>query len=58
MSEPEKARPDAAPDESEDDRRRQAAERNRKATEEQWARNKREWVERNFPEKAGKGSPA
>ena len=58
MSETEAAGAEAPPAETEDERRRRAAERNRKSTEEQWARNKREWQERNFPDKAGKGRPA
>ena len=40
------------PAESEDERRARAAEINRKRTEQQWERNKREWLDRNFPEKA------
>ena len=38
-----------APEETEDDRRRKSAELNRKATEEQWERNKREWLKRKRP---------
>jgi hypothetical protein len=37
--------------ETEDDRRRKAAEANRKATEEQWEHNKRRWLKENFPDK-------
>ena len=48
----------ASPGETEDDRRRRAAEANRKAADEQWQRNKKEWLERNFPEKSEEGGPA
>jgi hypothetical protein len=37
--------------ETEDDRRQKAAEVNRKRAEEQWNRNKRQWIDENFPEK-------
>lgn len=42
-------------EESDDDRRRKAADLNRKATEELWERNKREWLEKNFPDKLKEG---
>ena len=36
---------------TEDDRRQQAAEINRKRTDEEWLRNKQRWIHENFPEK-------
>ena len=44
--------PPAEPEETEDERRAKLAEINRKRTEEEWERNKREWLTRNFPEKS------
>lgn len=41
---------------TDDDRRRAAAEVNRKRTEEEWLRNKQRWIQENFPEK--KKAPA
>ncbi len=48
----------AAAEETEDDRRRRAAETNRKATDEQWQRNKKEWLRQHFPHKVGEGESA
>lgn len=48
MSEETEGAPGAA-GETEDERRRRAAEINRKRAEEQWARNKKDWKSRNFP---------
>jgi len=36
--------------ETEDERRRRAAEINRKRAEDQWSRNKKDWKSRNFPD--------
>lgn len=55
----ERKSPEASPAaESEDERRRKAAEANRKATDDLWQRNKKEWLRRNFPEKLGEGGAA
>jgi hypothetical protein len=54
MTEPEDKSPDSAgaPDPAaEDERRARAAEINRKRTEDEWNRNKKSWLERNFPKK-------
>jgi len=40
---------------NEDDRRQKAAEINRKRVEEQWNRNKEQWIQDNFPEKRNPG---
>ncbi len=48
----EKASPEEpAPPALEDERRQKAAEVNRKRTEEEWLRNKQQWIEENFPGK-------
>ena len=55
MSESESPGPEApgGPEPSaEDDRRARAAEINRKRTEDEWNRNKKSWIQANFPEKS------
>jgi hypothetical protein len=50
---PESPLPEPQPAEvTEDERRSRAAELNRKRAEEEWNRNKREWLAANFPERA------
>ena len=46
--------PSSTPD-AEDERRARAAEVNRKRTEEEWNRNKKNWLKSNFPEKTQEG---
>ena len=40
---------------TEDERRQKAAEVNRKRTEEAWLRNKKSWIDDNFPDKRKSG---
>jgi hypothetical protein len=51
MSESDERPSSGAAEVTEDDRRRAAAERNRKRVEEEWGRNKRRWLDENFPDK-------
>ncbi|HWC65338.1 MAG TPA: hypothetical protein VG777_04585 [Thermoanaerobaculia bacterium] len=50
-AEPTESVAEVTPGATEDERRRAAAEVNRKRTEEEWLRNKQRWVKENFPEK-------